>query len=207
MSEKEIYARLQKTVFADVFHVPTTTWNHKIQTIPQELEEYNCKLTEFLIHKTKLDVLLDVPVSVSDQFFAPVDFAAFFNAYDEEHIRLTGQVEAKYSTRYDGQSLYDLALYDETRYKALLPQLVETYPLLFITALEQQGLLHDELLYAVSAYIEEHYFDTDAFQSATWAINDGVFEFIIEPKEEYRHAFAFGDFIGYRVIEREEPAC
>ena len=202
MSEKELYERLQKTIFVDILDIPNTKWNHKVQSIPQTMDDCNSKLVEFLIHKSGLDALFNVPVTSSSKFIAPVEFDAFFNAYDSEHIRVSGQVEAQYSARYDGTPLYDIQTYDQKRYEALLPQLVETYPLLFIAELDKQGLLHGDLFYAVSDYIEEHYFNIDTFEVASWSVVDGVFQFEIEPREGYKKAFAFGDYLGYRIVER-----
>lgn len=210
MTEKELLYQLTHTSLAQLVK---TNPVEETGIIPfsDEHKEMIQKLIPYLIEKTNLKGLLSTIIEGDgEEFNSPDNFAAYITRYDNSYLRPTTNggrtIEPHRSGKFDGTTIMDTDRYLNERLEALLPQMVEAYPLAFISALSKIKLAeHPEVSAAIAKYIDEEYIaplvKVMPSISVKYTINDKV-EFIINDSklnDIEKSSLAKGDYISYKI--------
>lgn len=210
MTEKELLYQITHTSLAQLVK---TNPVEEAGIIPfsDEHKEMNQKLISYLIEKSELgDLLSTIIEGDGEEFNAPDNFTAYITRYDNSYLRPTTNggrtIEPHRSGRFDGTTIMDTEQYLNDRLETLLPQMIEAYPLAFITAVNKTKVAErPEVTNAIAKYIDERYIAPLVAVmpeiSVKYTIKDKV-EFIIDDSklnDIEKSSLAKGDYISYKI--------
>lgn len=208
MTEKELLHELMNKTLEQSFIFDQANWYNGLDKVKMEYKDESLiqRLTQFLIKESKVSELLNTIVDGKATFNPPNEFANFFNKYDSYFIRTKEGLTPAMLANFHGKPTLNIDKYNQKRFEALIPQLIEAYPLMFIAKLMKEPFAQNERMQiAIKDFIQENYNNPLLFKTFEWQINreDGVFEFIVKPvHKEHKTQIAYGDFMGYRIKEK-----
>lgn len=208
MTEKELLHELMNKTLEQSFIFPPTNWYNGLDKVKMEHKDELLmqKLSKFLIKESNISELLNTIVDNQATFSPPNEFVNFFNRYDSYYIRIKEGLTPAMLANFHGKPTLNIDKYSQKRFEALIPQLIEAYPLMFIAKLIKEPFAQNERMQTIiNDFIHEQYDNPLLFKTFEWQINeeDGVFEFIVKPvHKEHKTQIAYGDFMGYRIKEK-----
>ena len=208
MTEKELLHELMNKTLEQSFVFDQANWYNGLDKVKMEYKDESLmqRLPQFLIKESKVSELLNTIVDGKTTFSPPNEFANFFNQYDSYFIRTKEGLTPAMLANFHGKPTLNIDKYSQKRFEALIPQLIEAYPLMFIAKLVKEPFAQNERMQTIiNDFIHEQYNNPLLFKTFEWQINsdDEIFEFIVKPvHKEHKTQIAYGDFIGYRIKEK-----
>ncbi len=208
MTEKELLHELMNKTLEQSFVFDQTNWYNGLDKVKMEYKDESLmqRLSQFLIKESKVNELLNTIIDGKATFNPPNEFANFFNQYDSYFIRIKEGLTPAMLANFHGKPTLNIDKYSQKRFEALIPQLIEAYPLMFIAKLVKEPFAQNERMQTIiNDFIHEQYDNPLLFKTFEWQINsdDGIFEFIVKPvHKEHKTQIAYGDFMGYRIKEK-----
>lgn len=208
MTEKELLYELMNKTLEQSFIFDQANWHNGLDKVKMEYKDESLmqRLSQFLIKESKISGLLNTIVDGKATFSPPNEFANFFNKYDSYFIRTKEGLTPAMLANFHGKPTLNIDKYNQKRFEAVIPQLIEAYPLMFIAKLIKEPFAQNERMQlAIEDFIQENYNNPLLFKTFEWQINpdDGIFEFIVKPvHKEHKTQIAYGDFMGYRIKEK-----
>jgi hypothetical protein len=210
MSEKELLYRLTHTGLGSLLDVTTYELVSRVKP-SMDIKKLHHKLTAYLVHKSNISELLNITIAGEcEDITAPSlvnDYVARYESQTLTKSIINGkEVSPDGLGRFNQTLIMDVNKYLEEELDAILPSLVESYPLVFIAHLfkhpvsKKQGVreaIHDYMMKHYLAPLKEAIPNIEV----EYQVGDTVVFTIdvskLNPTE--RASLATGDFIAYKI--------
>ena len=215
MSEKELLYRLTHTGLGSLLNVTTYELISRVKP-SMDIKKLHNKLTAYLVHKSNISELLNITIAGEcEDITAPSLVNDYVARYESQTLTKTiingKEVAPDGLGRFNQTLIMDVNKYLEEELDAILPSLVEGYPLVFVAHLlkhpvsKKQGVQE-----AINDYMMKYYIAPlkEAIPNieVNYRVDDTVVFTIdvskLNPTE--RASLATGDFIAYKIETKGE---
>lgn len=213
MSEKELLYRLTHTGLGSLLDVTTHELVSRVKP-SMDMKKLHHKLTAYLVHKANISELLNITIKGEcDDIVTPTlvnDYVARYESQTLTKSIINGkEVSPDGLGRFNQTLIMDVDKYLEEELGAILPSLVEGYPLVFVAYLLKHPVSKKPgVKEAIHDYMMKHYVaplkETIPNIEVEYDVGDTVVFTLdmskLNPTE--RASLATGDFIAYKIETR-----
>lgn len=213
MSEKELLYRLTHTGLGSLLDVTTHELVSRVKP-SMDMKKLHHKLTAYLVHKANISELLNITIKGEcDDIVTPTlvnDYVARYESQTLTKSIINGkEVSPDGLGRFNQTLIMDVDKYLEEELGAILPSLVEGYPLVFVAYLLKHPVSKKPgVKEAIHDYMMKHYVaplkETIPNIEVEYEVGDTVVFTLdmskLNPTE--RASLATGDFIAYKIETR-----
>lgn len=213
MSEKELLYRLTHTGLGSLLDVTTHELVSRVKP-SVDMKKLHHKLTAYLVHKANISELLNITIKGEcDDIVTPTlvnDYVARYESQTLTKSIINGkEVSPDGLGRFNQTLIMDVDKYLEEELGAILPSLVEGYPLVFVAYLLKHPVSKKPgVKEAIHDYMMKHYVaplkETIPNIEVEYEVGDTVVFTLdmskLNPTE--RASLATGDFIAYKIETR-----
>lgn len=218
MSEKELLYRLTHTGLGSLLDISTHELVSRVKP-SKDIKNLHSKLTAYLVHKANISELLDITITGEcDDIVTPSLANGYVSRYESQTLTKTvingKEVSPDGLGKFNRTLIMDVDKYLEEELDAILPSLVEGYPLVFVASLLKHPVSKKPgVKEAIHDYMMKHYLAPlkEAIPNieVEYRVEDTIVFTIdvskLNPTE--RASLATGDFIAYKIETRGVDEC